>query len=99
MKDPNFVSPSLMYWFYRQTHNPPPGGWRDYREPRTLGQLQDDVNKAHDNFKKLVRVNDGLIRTNSQMEDKVDTLWLAIYGLITAIGLTVIGLLAEALLK
>ena len=57
------------------------------------------MNKAHDNFKKLVRVNDGLIRTNSQMEDKVDTLWLAIYGLITAIGLTVIGLLAEALLK
>ena len=72
----------------------------DYREPRTLGQLpQDDVNKAHDNFKKLVRFNDEFICTNSQMEDKVDTLWLAIYGLITAIGLTVIGLLAEALLK
>jgi hypothetical protein len=99
LKDPNLITPSLMPEFYRQNHNPPEGGWKSYSYPRSMEQLHRDVNEAHDNIKKLVRVSDGLIRTNSQIEGTVDALWLAIYGLIAAIGLTVIGLLVEAILK
>ena len=56
--DPDVIQPSDRE-YYRQI-DPPPGGFRSYSRPRTLEQLQDDLNRAHANLKKQQHVNDNL---------------------------------------
>jgi hypothetical protein len=60
MPDPAALDPTS-YQYYAERN--PPSYW--YEKPRTLQQLQLDLNKAHDNLRTQVRVNDVLRRQNT----------------------------------
>ena len=98
MKDPNLIegySLEPIKPFYRQVPRPPEG-WPD----RTTNQaLKKAADIAHKNDETLRRANNDLLRQIDAQRGRIENLWVAIYALIAAIGLTVIGLLIDALLR
>ena len=61
MPDPAVAQPheSEFHRYYQGGH-PPAEGWPSYHKQRSPEQVQQDVNRAHDNIKKLIRADDGL---------------------------------------
>jgi hypothetical protein len=69
-RDPNLLLPSDYEYFHQL--DPPEGGWPGYDRPRSLSQLQRDLNHALDSLKRQVSVNDklraGQLKLEAQLE-------------------------------
>lgn len=81
--DPNYIGPTE-YEYYKQSHPP---RYSDYSK-RTQEQLIHDVNVAHDNLKRQVRINDKLVQQIDWLigQLKRERTWRK--WLMTAMGLT-----------
>lgn len=71
-----------------------------YSEPRTIVQLQHDLNKAHDNLKRQVRINTSINTklSNSDTALRWERIWRRILTGAIAVEFGLIGWLATELL-
>jgi hypothetical protein len=71
-----------------------------YSEPRSIVQLQHDLNKAHDNLKRQVRINTTINKklTNAENALRWEIIWRRILTSAIAVAFALIGWLAAELL-
>jgi hypothetical protein len=97
MAEPNIQSP-LEFQYYVARH----GIHSGYDKPRSIDQLQADMNVAHDNLKKLVREKDWMQRLLQSTQHRLDVASWKIWALgiiVTGEGAVIGWLVAEFLAR